>query len=193
MLETLGLEVPGAHAFRHVGSFDGAEVSVSYLVDSAEHTDRQSRAIGAVTDEQLLAGLLSLRPTELIRVERRFARALRESDAATVVTDPEGGLWGQRRLCPPVQVLEIEIEAKSWRAGCAVAHEWAGYAPRVVRVRQPAEPIELAEASHFGIGLVEPNGLQLVAPAPYCPRRWSSSRWRLAELVYEQFLELLPA
>jgi len=193
MLEVLGLRGAGNRAFRHTGSFDGACLTVTYLVDLAEHESRLSRGLGAVTDEFLLAGLLSLPTEDMAAVEPRFARALRSADASrvsAVIRDPEGGFWGRRRLGVPVEILELETESARWRRGREVAHQWVGYGPRLVNVYDEIQPFEIAEASHYGIGLVARDGVRILEPAPYSPQRWTSARWRLSELVYTQFLKL---
>lgn len=193
MLEALGLRGAGNLAFRHTGTFDGACLTVTYIVDIAEHESRRSRGLGAVTDEFLLAGLLSLPIDDMSAIDTRFTRALRSetaSEMVTVIRDPEGGFWGRRRLEVPVEVVELETDSAKWRSGRSVAHQWVGYGPRLVHIDEEIEPFELAEASHYGIGLVAHDGVRILEPAPYCPHRLTSARWRLAELVYTQFLEL---
>jgi hypothetical protein len=193
MLEVLGTRAPGNREFRHSGTFDGARLTVTYVVDSREHESRRSHQLGALTDEFLLAGLISLPPDDLTVIDSRFIKAFRRSamsEIATVLRDPDGEFWGRARLRVPLEVIEIEIVSARWRHACATAHRWVGYGPRVVNLSEAIEPFELAEASHYGIGVVGNDGVRVLEPAAYSPQRWSSSRWRLAELIYAQYLEL---
>lgn len=170
---------------------DGSALLVSFTLDEDEHRRRRESGVGAVTDEMLLAALLSLPEDSLGRVEPRFERlfdAPSTSEFATVVDDPEGGRWAQRTLRCPVHVDQIEAFAESWRHGLRIAHTWAGYGPRVVRVSEaPDTVLPCMEASRYGVGFVTDNAL-LVAPAEYRPRRWTAARWRFAELVYARYV-----
>lgn len=183
--------------YRHTGTFDGAELTVLYALDTKEHEDRQRSGIHAVEDEQTLAALIEL-PTDSLRlIEPRFnsvfARA--ESNAlAVVVEDPEGQRWGQRRLGVPVHILEIEARASRWKHAAPLAHRWVGYAPRTVCLDDVGEgdaETVLIEASFYGIGIARAaDGSRLLAPADFISRRWTSARWWFAERVYGQFLTL---
>ncbi|UBQ02569.1 hypothetical protein [Curtobacterium sp. TXMA1] len=185
--------------FCHSGVFDGAALTVVYGVDLDEHRRRVRSAVSAVPDEYLLAAAMTLPDDDLAPVPPRFTAPLTGHEGhtvAAVVADPAGEVWGRRVLQPVVDVLEITAEADSWTRGCAVAHEWVGYGPRVVRVAEQGTAdwsMLMTEASHYGIGIV--CGLQddrVLEPAPFRPRRWTAARWRFSELVYEQFLRLLP-
>lgn len=194
MLEVL--EVPGAarQAYRHMGLFDGSELKVTYAVDLVEHEARARAGAGAFTNEFLLAALLTLPSDRLAPVGPRFDRVLRKPEAAlaaTVICDPEGGLWAQRRIGTVVDILGIEISSATLQRGCSVAHRWAGYGPRTVHSVLTANTIALTEASHYGIGFVNADGQHLLSPATFVAERWSSARWRFAELVYDQHRELL--
>jgi hypothetical protein len=186
MLEVLDAATPGTLAFRHTGVFDRSRLTVSYLVHSIEHESRLAKSLGALTDEFLLAGLMTLPTEDLAPVDSRFTDAFRPrrtSLAAMVVSDPGGGLWGRCLVRPPVEVFEIETQSID------VAHRWVGYGPRVARTSRSVEPIALTEAAHYGIGVTSPEG-RLLEPDDYRPLRWTSARWRFAELVYGQFREL---
>lgn len=183
--------------YRHTGWIDGSQLTVTYRVDAVEHERRRAQRCGAVTDEFALAAVLTLPEEDLAPIPDRFVPVFAPEHAsglAAVVGDPDGGFWGQRLLSPVVEVLEIETVAESWGRGCAVAHEWVGYGPRVVAVEDSElsmSPTLLMEASHYGIGVVAGAGQERVLePAPFRPRRWTSARWRFAEIVYEQFLQL---
>lgn len=194
MLEVL--EVPGAsrQAFRHMGVFDGAELTVTYTVDLAEHERRAHSGAAAFTNEFLLAALLTLPSDRIGPVDPRFERVLRElasSAAANVISDPDGGLWAQRRIGAVVDILGIEISSSTLQRGCSVAHRWAGYGPRTVHSAHAANTLALTEASHYGIGFVDADGQYLLTPATFVAERWSSARWRFAELVYDRHRELL--
>lgn len=194
MLEVVSTTGTARDMFRHMGVFDNAELTVTYAVDRAEHEARVQAGVAAFTDEFLLAALLSVPDDRLGPVESRFDRVLRRSAsarAATVLDDPEGGTWAQRRIRSAVDILGIEISSQSLRRGCSVAHRWAGYGPRTVHSPVLANTMDLTEASHYGIGFVVGNGEHVLPPAPFVPHRWSSARWRFAELVYGQFRELL--
>lgn len=193
MLEVLSTAAPGTRAFRHTGVLDRTRVTVTYLLDVTEHVSRVACGLGSVTDEFLLAGLMTLPSDSLGPVDERFTKVLRTPSAArlaAVFDDPDGGTWGQRRISAPVDLLEIEIEATSWRRGCSAAHRWAGYGRRLVRTGSSIKPFELTEASHYGIGLVNLDGERTLDPSPFRPQRWTSARWRIAELVYGQFIAL---
>lgn len=185
----------GTRIFRHSGMFNGCPLTVTYLVDEREHKRRSDERVGAVTDERTLAALLSLPDDDLAPVPSRFVRALPEdhtSPLAALIKDPHGSLWGQRKLGVPVEVVEIEARAKDWARGCALAHRWVGYAPRSVRIACPL-PVDptmlLTEAAHYGLGVIAGDqDTRVLEPSAYKPRRWTASRWRFAELVYEQFL-----
>ncbi|MFF2243298.1 hypothetical protein ACFVTM_03850 [Arthrobacter sp. NPDC058130] len=185
----------GARMFRHSGMFDGCPLTVTYLVDDKEHRSRSDKALGAVTDERTLAALLALPVDDLAPVPSRFLKALSGNGTASLamlIREPHGSTWGQRKLGVPVEVLEIEARARDWTRGCALAHRWVGYAPRTVRVACPipGDPtLLLTEAAHYGLGVIAgAQDTRLLKPSAYEPRRWTPSRWRFAELVYEQFL-----
>ncbi|GIT78495.1 hypothetical protein LLS1_01640 [Leifsonia sp. LS1] len=193
MLEALHTPHESEMIFRHQGSFDGAELTVTYAVDRVEHEYRLDNGMAAVADEFLLAALLSVPEDRLVRVDSRFEKALSTSSVAplaTVLQDPEGGVWAQRRAHPAANVIGIEIVSSSLRRGCSAAQRWAGYGPRTVQAPAKASTFELTEAAHYGIGVITDEGQQLLSPAPFVPVRWSSARWRFAELVYAQFREL---
>jgi len=185
--------------FCHSGVFDGAALTVVYGVDLDEHRRRVGSGVSAIPNEYLLAAAMTLPDDDLAPVPPRFTAPLTGPEGHTVsavLADPAGEVWGRRILQPVVEVLEITAEADSWTRGCAVAHEWVGYGPRVVRVEEQDAAdwsLLMTEASHYGIGIV--RGLQddrILEPAPFRPRRWTAARWRFSELVYEQFLHLLP-
>lgn len=193
MLEALYPPRESEMIFRHRGVFDGAELTVTYAVDRAEHESRVSNGAGAVADEFFLAALLSVPDDRLGKVDARFEDVLCGSSAAalaTVIQDPESGVWAQRRARAAVQVMGIEIVSSSLSRGCSAAQRWAGYGPRVVQSPAKVSTFELTEAAHYGIGVVTHEGQHLLPPAPFVPVRWSSARWRFAELVYAQFREL---
>lgn len=194
MLEALDMPGTSREAFRQVGIFDGAELTVTYAVDADEHDARIAAGVGAVTNEFLLAALLTLSEDHLTSVEARFERALQAPEAAaaaTVITDPEGGVWAQKRIRSAVDIVGIEISSTSLRRGCSAAHRWAGYGPRTVYSPRTATTIDLTEASHYGIGFMVADGEYLLTPATFVAERWSSARWRFAEMVYAQHRELL--
>jgi hypothetical protein len=193
MLEVLNDSFAGMREYRHRGILDRARLTVTYRVDEAEQESRLERGLGSVEDEFLLAALMTLPTDGLREVDPRFTRVLhspRAASVATVIDDPDGGTWAQRRLGVPLEVEQIEIEASSWSRGIAAAHQWAGYARRCVRARGPLNAFTLTEATHYGIGVIAEDGACVVAPGAYSPQRWSSARWRLAEMVYGQFREL---
>lgn len=182
-----------ADAYRHEGVFDRSMLTVTYSLNQAEHYARLRAGVREIRDEFLLAALLSAPEDRLGPVPSRFERVLRMANSAhlaTVIEDPDGDLWAQRRMQPAVDVRSIEITSTNLKHGCTVAHRWAGYGPRTVTTSASATTFELIEASHYGIGLQMADGECVLAPAAYVPQRWSSSRWRFAELVYGQFREL---
>lgn len=179
--------------YRHEGVFDRSLLTVTYSVNLAEHDARVRAGRREIGDEFLLAALLSVPEDQLGLVSPRFERVLRKADSAhlaTILEDPEGGLWAQRRAQPAVDVRSIEIRSTSLKRGCSVAHRWAGYGPRTITTSASASTFELTEASHYGIGLQMPDGECVMMPAAFVPQRWSSARWRFAELVYGQFRDL---
>jgi hypothetical protein len=183
----------GRNVFRHVGAIDGVTVTLSYALDAAEHDRRQVAGVGALTDEFLLAALVSLPSDDLARVDERFTRVLASpgaSQVAWISEDPEEGLWGRRLVNCPVEIIQLETELTTWRRGCELVQPWVGYGPRIVHATDELDPFELSEAAHYGIGVVHPDGHRLLDPGDYRPQRWGSARWRFAELVYEQFLAL---
>lgn len=182
-----------ANAYRHEGTFDRSLLTVTYTVNRAEHDARLHAGLREIRSEFLLAALLSVPEDRLGPVSPRFERVLRQADhahLATVLEDPDGGLWAQRCVQPAVDVRSIEITSTSLRRGCAVAHRWAGYGPRTIKTSASASTFDLTEASHYGIGLQMTDGECVMPPAAYVPQRWSSARWRFAELVYGQFRDL---
>lgn len=194
MLEALYTSCASAMVFRHRGEFDRAELTVTYTVDWAEHESRLANDIGAVADEFVLAALLSVPADRLGKVNARFEKVLRRPSAAplaTVLADPDGGFWAQRRIRPVVDIAGIEISSSSLRRGCSAAQRWAGYGPRTVQTSAKASVFDLTEAAHHGIGLVTCEGQLLLSPATFVSERWSSARWRFSELVYAQFRDLL--
>lgn len=194
MLEVLSTPHASGTVFRHLGVFDRAELTVTYAVDWLEHESRLSEGIGALSDELLLAALLHIPDDCLGKVDPRFEKILQKPGAASlalVLSDPDGGLWAQRRVRPTVHVMGIEIAASSLRHGCSAAQRWAGYGPRTVLASANASTFELTEAAHYGIGFVTSDGQHLLSPATFVPERWTSARWRLAELVYAQFREMV--
>ncbi|GAA3640640.1 hypothetical protein GCM10022200_25420 [Microbacterium awajiense] len=179
--------------YRHEGVFDRSLLTVTYSVNRAEHEARVRAGRREIRDEFLLAALLGAPEDRLQPVSPRFERVLRKADSAPLVTileDPEGGLWAQRRVQPAVDVRSIEITSTSLKRGCIVAHRWAGYGPRTITTSASVSTFELAEASHYGIGLQMTDGECVMMPATFVPERWSPARWRFAELVYGQFREL---
>jgi hypothetical protein len=191
MLEVL--QESGA-VYRHQGVFDRSELTVTYAVNWAEHEARVRSGQREIRDEFLLAALLSIPEDRLGRVDTRFERVLRKAESApsaSVIADPDGGIWAQRRARPVVDVVNIEIASSTLTRGCTVAHRWAGYGPRTVHASHSASTFELTEASHYGIGLVLSSGQHLLSPATYVAQRWSSARWRFSEMVYGQFREFL--
>lgn len=182
--------LPGS-AYRHEGLFDGSQLRVTYTLERGEHEKRAGAGRREIRDEFLLAALLSVPEDELAKVSQRFERALRAAaglGAATMVDDPDGGLWAQRRATPAVTVQHIDITSDSWEQGRDIAHRWAGYGPRVVHV-PTADTFDLTEAAHYGIG-VNVGVEQVLSPVMYTPKRWTSARWRFAELVYGQYRAL---
>lgn len=186
---------PGAVAYRHSGTIDRCTISVTYTLDPEVHRSRTSAGVGAVIDERLLAALIDLPSGELAVVEPRFCGVFDEPATAryaTIIQAPDGQLWGQRRLEPAVRILDIEVEASTWQRGLRAVDAWAGYGPRTVALTRAIADLDVAllEASYFGIGVRESSaGRVVLEPAPYRSRRWTSARWRFAELVYGQFLE----
>lgn len=179
--------------YRHEGVFDRSLLTVTYSVNLDEHDARVRAGRREIRDEFFLAALLSVPEDQLGKVSPRFERVLRKADSAhlaTILEDPEGGLWAQRRAQPAVDVRSIEITSTSLKRGCSVAHRWAGYGPRTIMTSASASTFELTEASHYGIGLQTPDGEYVIMPAAFVPQRWSSARWRFAELVYGQFRDL---
>lgn len=179
--------------YRHEGTFDRSVLTVTYAVNRVEHAARVRAGLREIRDEFLLAALLSVPEDQLGPVSPRFERVLRQTDnahLATVLEDPEGGLWAQRCARPALDIRSIEITSTSLKHGCAVAHRWAGYGPRTITTSAPVSTFELTEASHYGIGLQLTDGECVTMPAAYVPQRWSSARWRFAELVYGQFRNL---
>ncbi|MGV2982072.1 hypothetical protein ACNPNP_00080 [Microbacterium sp. AGC85] len=170
---------------------DGALLLVSFGLDVEEHERRLDAGVGAVADETMLAALLTLPDDGLGRVEDRFVPLFDDpatSSLATVVEDPDGSLWAQRTLRSPVSVSQIDAHAESWRRGLRLAHDWVGYAARVIHLPTLDDvALSCLEAVEYGVGLVTEEGT-LVAPSEYRPRRWTAARWRFAELVYAQFL-----
>lgn len=194
-LSLAGAARSGTSIFRHSGTFNGCPLTVTYLVDELEHKTRTAKGLGAVTDERTLAALLALPGDDLAPVPPRFLKALshdRASSLAVLIRDPDGSAWAQRKLGVPVELVEIEARAKDWKRGSDLAHRWVGYAPRTVRVACPVpnDPtLLLTEAAHYGLGVIAgEDATRLLEPSVYRPRRWTAARWRLAELVYEQFL-----
>ncbi|WP_181032912.1 hypothetical protein [Clavibacter michiganensis] len=193
MLELLNECMPGERSFRHTGILDRTALTVTYRVNEAEQEARVARGVESVEDEFLLSALMTMPTDSLGAVDPRFARVLHTARAAcvaTVLDDPEGGTWAQRRLGVPLEVAEIEIATDNWARGITAAHKWVGYAPRWVRLQGAVSAIVLTEAAHYGVGVVTADGDRLVEPAAYRPERWSSARWRLAELIYGQFRTL---
>jgi hypothetical protein len=179
--------------YRHAGVFDRTLLTVTYSVNSTEHESRVRAGRREIRDEFLLAALLGAPEDRLEPVAPRFERVLRKAGTAHLVTileDPEGGLWAQRRARPAVDVRSIEITSTSLKQGCTVAHRWAGYGPRTIMTSASVSTLELTEASHYGIGLRMTDGECVMMPAAFVPQRWSSARWRFAELVYGQFRDL---
>lgn len=177
--------------YRHEGLFDGSRLTVTYALEQAEHETRTRAGRRGIHDEFLLAALLSVPEDTLAKVSPRFDRVLRDAvglGVAALVDDPDGSLWAQRRAMPAVAVQHIDITSDSWKCGREIAHRWAGYGPRVVHV-PAADPFDLIEASHYGVG-VSSDGDLLVPPAPFTPQRWTSARWRFAELVYDRHCSL---
>ena len=182
-----------ADAYRHEGVFDRSMLTVTYSVNRAEHEARVRAGLREIRDEFLLAALLSAPEDQLGPVPPRFEPVLRKVDSAhlaTVLEDPDGDLWAQRRIQPAVDVRSIEITSANLKRGCTVAHRWAGYGPRTITTSASVSAFELTEASHYGIGLQLTDGECVMMPAAFVPQRWSSARWRFAELVYGQFRDL---
>lgn len=179
--------------YRHEGVFDRSVLTVTYSVNRSEHEARVSAGRREIRDEFLLAALLSAPEDQLGPVTPRFERVLRKADStylATILEDPEGGVWAQRHAQPPVEVRSIEIASTSLKRGCLIAHRWAGYGPRTVTTSASASTFELTEAAHYGIGFQKTDGECVMMPAAFVPQRWSPARWRFAELVYGQFRDL---
>lgn len=194
MLETVNNPCASAMTYRHRGDFDRAELTVTYAVNWAQHEARIDAGIRAITDEFVLAALLSVPGDRVGVVDARFDKALRKSSGAslvTIISDPDGGIWAQRHVRPVVDVIGIDIQAPSLRRGCTVAQRWAGYGPRTVHASADASTFELTEAAHYGIGFVRDERVQLLRAETFVSKRWSSARWRFSELIYAQFLDLL--
>lgn len=179
--------------YRHEGVFDRSLLTVTYSVNRAEHEARVRAGRREIRDAFLLAALLDAPEDRLEPVSPRYERVLRKADNAHFVTlleDPEGGVWAQRRAQPAVDVRSIEITSTSMKRACTIAHRWAGYGPRTIRTCASVNTFELTEASHYGIGLQTTDGECVMMPAAFVPQRWSPARWRFAELIYGQFREL---
>ncbi|WP_341976856.1 hypothetical protein [Microbacterium sp. LWO13-1.2] len=170
---------------------DGAQLLVSFGLDLEEHQRRHKAGVAAVPDETLLAALLSIPEDRLGPVEPRFVHLFDDpatSAYATVIDDPDGNRWAQCTLRAPVSVSQIDAYADSWRGGLRLAHDWVGYAARVIHLSAIDDVgLPCIEAAEYGVGLVTDAGT-LVTPSEYRPRRWTAARWRFAELVYDQFL-----
>jgi hypothetical protein len=183
--------------YRHTGIFDGAELTVLYTLHNDEHAARVDSGLGAVEDERTLAALIELPSDSLGLLDPQFTSVFADptsSEFAVVVKDPDGQLWGQRRLSVPVDILEIEARARGWKHAAPLAHRWVGYAPRtvcLVDVQESDAQTVLTEASFYGIGVAcATDGSRLLAPADFISLRWTSARWWFAERVYAQFLTL---
>lgn len=181
---------------RHRAVVDRREFSVTYRIDEREHARRKSLGLRAVTGSRTLAALLSLPEDGLGQPEALLADTFDDpttSAMASIIEDPDGVRWGSRLLAAPLEVVEIEVSARSWARGREHVHPLAGIAPRVVRLegRLPRDAsFTLTEASHYGIGIVNAEHELVIAPGDYASRRWSVGRWQFAEIVYGQFLDL---
>jgi len=186
-----------SRAFQHTARFGGTALTVTYTLNREEHGRRQLAEVGAVMDERTLAALLCLPTGDLGQVPARLTRLVDKAEAAgfaVVFQDPDGQHWAQRRLAAPVTVLEISMHARNWDGGSSVLHDWVGYAARVLHLDELAteeKTAVLSEAAFYGIGIAAGADANTVLPPDnYKPRRWTSARWRFAELVYAQYLEL---
>jgi hypothetical protein len=207
-LETIDLHyadsrVPGEELYSHSGRIRSTDVTITYALVSGEHERRLRSSFVSLTDEAALACLMDLPTGGLAPVPRRFRRMIRrgwcDDAVAVVIDDVDGTPWASRRMAVPTRPVEVEIHATQWRAGIDAAHNWNGFASRVLQFDALSEselPIAMTEASHYGIGLkVGGSGTRrtLVEPAPFKPALFTAARWRFAETIYEQFRQLTEA
>ncbi|UXZ56567.1 hypothetical protein [Curtobacterium sp. Arg-1] len=201
-LETVSLQDaemlhPGEILCRHTASVLGSEVTIMYAVDAAEHKRRERVGLTAIEDERDLATLLALPMHDLSAVPSRFLDSAAQlastrEGVVELVTDPDGDVWGQRLADVPVRIVEIRISASRWARAIRTAHLWNGYGRRRIVMTTPLrnEQAAATEASYYGIGLTIQESLgyrDVVEAADYAPRRFTTSRWLVAETVYRQF------
>lgn len=186
---------PPPHTYSFSVSDGEVEVRLTVWLDAAEHLSRQQRRIPALVKESTLSALLSVADGELSRVERRFEAALRYASTKNLtdlVEAPDGSLWASSRVGPPLEILGIEAVASSWRKAFAVINEWAGYGPRYVHLPNEREidALTLSEASMRGLGVtVGPSKTVAIKPVTFISTYWSSARWQVLELLYDNLLK----
>jgi len=198
-MEPVRLSRPDADApglLRHRAVVDRREFSVTYRVSEKEHQRRQSLGTGAVTSSRTLAALLALPQFTLGEVTPLLADVFDKpttNSMALIIDDPDQVRWGMRLLAAPLEIVEIEVSARSWARGRETVHPLVGLGPRVVRLegRLPRNRgFALTEASHYGIGIVSSDSELVLAPGNGASVDWNVGRWRFTEIVYSQFLDL---
>jgi len=167
----------------------GSTARMGFTIDGEEELRRRDTDCGAVTKPDLLAALLALPvgvriPRDLI--SNTMLRTIESAPECAVEVD----FQGVTRLLAPVAVPRVAVvEERNWSIALDRAARFAPFCERMIAIdSMPSSGDELIfEARLYGIGVLVGSELVL-PPAPYEDRRYSPSRWLLAERIFEHRL-----
>jgi len=162
-------------------------------VDAREFERRRGVGLGAVTDRQVLQGLLSLPPDTALPVSLLSSSARRALARMPAGVVEVRAAQVARLLRPALSLRSVGVMATSWAAGFGVVAEFASHCTRYVVVpgrprgrRRDLDEVAV-EARYYGVGLaVFDDDLEwLVGPREFVPERFTAGAWLTTERMLE--------
>lgn len=188
---TVGLSPVSAPAWR-VGLMAARMLGVggwwSVWHDLGELRRREWRALPSLERMDVLDVVLEMPLRRVVAEDTlspRQRRTLETLDPA-VVARCEGGFV--RNVRPCLEVENVVVPARTFRAGLEAASAFANYCARSMVLPSTAwvSDLELAEASFFGVGVmraVRGGGTELLAPEPFIDQPHTAASWAFSEVL----------
>lgn len=185
---------PPTRTQRSAVTLRGTSVELEYRLDPAEHRRRQEVGLAAITDLVALDTLLSLPvglPVSLPDARVGMARIPRGcvdstfDDALTPIVT--------RMVIPALTPVAVVVLARGRLSGkLERAGRFAPYCMRSVLVSDEPTPMQLSEASFYGIGVLLRTGSErrtLLEPEPFTGGYSTPASWAFAEQAYAQLCQ----